>query len=139
MRAGRVQCQRSVGYSRCEPDHQCDPGCPTSTTVCRSPTSAKHVREHLTQLGHPIPRPFLEWRNSMNLVYERCAGLDVHKRNVVVCAIIAGAKGQRSKEWRTFSTMTPDLLLLRDWLKALGITHVAMESTASYWKPIFNV
>jgi transposase len=75
----------------------------------------------------------------MNLVYERCAGLDVHKKTVVVCAIIAGAKGQRSKEWRTFSTMTPDLLRLRQWLKELGVTHVAMESTASYWKPIFNV
>jgi len=62
----------------------------------------------------------------MNLVYERCAGLDVHKKTVVVCAIIAGVKGQRSKEWRTFSTMTPDLLRLRQWLKELGVTHVAM-------------
>ena len=75
----------------------------------------------------------------MNLVYERCAGLDVHKRNVVVCANIPDAKGQRRKERRTFSTMTPDLLRLRQWLTDLGITHAAMESTASYWKPIFNV
>jgi transposase len=75
----------------------------------------------------------------MNLVYERCAGLDVHKRNVVVCVIIPDAKGQRQKELRTFSSMTPDLLRLRAWLINLGITHAAMESTASYWKPIFNV
>lgn len=75
----------------------------------------------------------------MNLVYERCAGLDVHKRNVVVCAIIPDVKGQRQKELRTFSSMTPDLLRMRAWLKDLRITHVAMESTASYWKPIFNV
>ena len=75
----------------------------------------------------------------MNLVYERCAGLDVHKRNVVVCAIIPDVKGQRQKELRTFSSMTPDLLKMRAWLKDLRITHVAMESTASYWKPIFNV
>ena len=75
----------------------------------------------------------------MNLVYERCAGLDVHKRNVVVCASIADAQGQRRKERQTFSTMTPDLLRLRQWLKDLEVTHVAMESTASYWKPIFNV
>ena len=75
----------------------------------------------------------------MNLVYERCAGLDVHKRNVVVCAIVPDAKGQRHKEWRTFSTMTPDLLRMRSWLKALGVTHAAMESTGSFWKPIFNV
>jgi transposase len=75
----------------------------------------------------------------MNLVYERCAGLDVHKRNVLVCAITPDPSGQRHKERRTFSTMTPDLLRLRNFLKDLGVTHVAMESTASYWKPIFNV
>lgn len=75
----------------------------------------------------------------MNIVYERCAGLDVHKKTVVVCAISADAHGQRSKEWRTFSTMTPDLLRMRHWLKAVGVTHIAMESTGIYWKPIFNV
>jgi transposase len=75
----------------------------------------------------------------MNLVYERCAGIDVHKRTIVVCAIVPDAKGQRHKERRTFSTMTPDLLRMRCWLKDLGVTHVAMESTASYWKPIFNI
>jgi transposase len=75
----------------------------------------------------------------MNIVYERCAGLDVHKKTVVVCAISADTHGQRSKEWRTFSTMTPDLLRMRHWLKAVGVTHVAMESTGIYWKPIFNV
>src|SRR5258708_308550 len=48
-------------------------------------------------------------------------------------------RGQRQKELRTFSSMTPDLLRMRAWLKDLRITHVAMESTASYWKPIFNV
>src|SRR5258708_32731971 len=71
----------------------------------------------------------------MNIVYERCAGLDVHKKTVVVCAISADAHGQRSKEWRTFSTMTPDLLRRRNWLKAVGVTHVAMESTGIYTPP----
>jgi transposase len=75
----------------------------------------------------------------MQLVYERCAAVDVHKRNVVVCAITPDAKGLRQKEQRAFSTMTPDLLRMRQWLKALGVTHVAMESTGSFWKPIFNV
>jgi transposase len=74
----------------------------------------------------------------MQIVYERCAGLDVHKRNVVTCAITPDAQGRRCKEWHTFSTMTADLLRLRDWLKDLGVTHVAMESTGSFWKPIFN-
>src|SRR5258708_1053875 len=75
----------------------------------------------------------------MNVVYEKCAGLDVHKRTVVVCATILPPPRQRHKERQTFSTMTPDLLRLRQWLKDQGVTHVAMESTASYWKPIFNI
>jgi transposase len=75
----------------------------------------------------------------MQVVYERCAGLDVHKRTVVVCASTSDAQSQRCKERRTFSTMTPDLLRMRDWLKELGISHVAMESTGSFWKPIFNI
>lgn len=75
----------------------------------------------------------------MNLVYERCAGLDVHKKTVVICATTPDSSGQRHKERATFSTMTPDLLRLRQWLKDLQVTHVAMESTASYWKPIFNM
>src|SRR5437764_2812405 len=75
----------------------------------------------------------------MELMYERCAGLDVHKRNVLVCTSTPDAQGQRHKEWRTFSTMTPELLRMRTFLKDLGVTHVAMESTASFWKPIFNI
>jgi transposase len=75
----------------------------------------------------------------MNVVYEACAGLDVHKRTVVGCAIVPSAKGQRHKERRTFSTMTADLVQLRQWLTDLGVTHVAMESTASYWKPVYNI
>ena len=75
----------------------------------------------------------------MNIVYERCAGVDVHKRNVVVCAITPDEHGQRHKERCTFSTMMPDLLRMRHWLQSLGVTHVAMESTGSFWKPIFNV
>lgn len=75
----------------------------------------------------------------MQMVYERCAAVDVHKRTAVVCASTPDAKGQRQKERRAFSTMTPDLLRMRHWLKVLGVTHVAMESTGSFWKPIFNV
>jgi transposase len=75
----------------------------------------------------------------MHVLYDACAGLAVHKRTVVVCATVPDAKGQRHKERCTFSTMTPDLLLLRQWLTHLGVTHVARASTASYWKPIFNM
>ncbi len=72
----------------------------------------------------------------MNIVYERCAGVDVHKRTVVVCAITPDEHGQRHKERCTFSTMMPDLLRMRHWLQSLGVTHVAMESTGSFWKPV---
>lgn len=75
----------------------------------------------------------------MNIVYERCAGIDVHKKNVVVCAITPEKQGQRQKEHCTFSTMMPDLLRMRHWFQSLGVTHVAMESTGSFWKPILNV
>lgn len=63
----------------------------------------------------------------------------VHKRTVVACVIIPDAKGQRHKERQTFSTMTADLLRLREWLTAFGVTHVAMESTGVFWKPIYNI
>ncbi|WP_052567877.1 IS110 family transposase [Ktedonobacter racemifer] len=75
----------------------------------------------------------------MDIVYERCAGIDVHKRNVVVCAITPDQQRRRHKEQTTFSTMTPDLLRMCHWFQDLGVTHVAMESTGSFWKPIFNV
>jgi transposase len=75
----------------------------------------------------------------MNIVYERCAGVDVHKRNVVACASTPDEQGQRQKERRTFSTMMPDLLQMRQWFQSLGVTHVAMESTGSFWRPIFNI
>ena len=72
----------------------------------------------------------------MNVVYEACAGLAVHQRTVVGCAIVADATGQRYKERQTCSTMTSDLVRLRQWLTSLGVTHVAMERTASSWKPV---
>ena len=75
----------------------------------------------------------------MQVVYERCAGLDVHKKSVVVCRVIPDRQGGWQQEVRTFGTMTGDLLKLADWLRAAEITHVAMESTGVYWKPIFNV
>ena len=75
----------------------------------------------------------------MEIVYERCAGLDVHKKSVVACLSIAQANGRRHKERWTFSTMTPDVVRMRDWLKAQGVTHVAMESTGVFWKPIYNL
>src|SRR5512142_594938 len=78
-------------------------------------------------------------RNMMQVVHERCCGLDVHKKLIVACLIVVSTNGQRSKEIRTFSTMTQDLLKLVDWLAEARCTHVALESTGVYWKPIFNL
>ena len=75
----------------------------------------------------------------MELVYERCCGLDVHKQTVVACVIISGPGRAAQKEVRSFGTMTPDLLALGDWLASLGVTDVAMESTGVYWQPIWNL
>ena len=75
----------------------------------------------------------------MEILYERCAGLDVHKKNVKACFSGPGKDGQRTKETRTYLTMTENLLEMRDWLKAQGCTHIAMEATGVYWKPIYNL
>jgi transposase len=75
----------------------------------------------------------------MDTLYRCCAGLDVHKRTVVACVRRLGRGGRVRREVRTFGTMTRDLLALSEWLTAAGVTHVAMESTGVYWKPIFNL
>ena len=75
----------------------------------------------------------------MQVVHERCCGLDIHKKTVVACILILEANGQRHKEIRTFQTMLAELVALKAWLQEAGCTHVAMESTGVYWKPIWNV
>lgn len=75
----------------------------------------------------------------MRQVYRRCAGLDVHKKSVVACRVRSNEQGEREQEVRTFGTMTCDLLQLVDWLGEWEVTHVAMESTGEYWKPVYNL
>ena len=72
--------------------------------------------------------------SAIQVNYERCAGLDVHKRTVVACVLTP-----EGEQVRTFGTMTKDLLALGDWLSERQVTHVAMESTGVYWHPIWNV
>jgi len=75
----------------------------------------------------------------MRIIYKNVAGLDVHKK-VVVAAVIAQRADETWLETKhNFGTMTADLLVLSDWLLAQGVTHVAMESTGEYWKPVFNI
>lgn len=75
----------------------------------------------------------------MQVIYERCCGLDVHKATVVACRVVPGADGQPHKETRSFETLTENLQELAEWLRAQQVTHVAMESTGVYWKPVYNL
>lgn len=74
----------------------------------------------------------------MDVVIDRCAGLDVHQATVVATVRTPGPAG-RQVVTVTFGTMTPDLIALREWLQAYGVTHVALESTGVYWKPVYYV
>jgi transposase len=69
----------------------------------------------------------------------RVAGLDVHKTTIVTTVRTPGPDGSRESRTATFGTMTTDLIALRDWLQAYGVTHVALESTGVYWKPVYYV
>lgn len=75
----------------------------------------------------------------MDALLERCAGLDVHQETVVACIMYGPLDRKPKQEIKTFSTTTKGLLELHDWLHQYKCTHVAMESTGVYWKPVWNV
>ena len=75
----------------------------------------------------------------MEVVNPRCRGLDVHKKSVTACLLVSDGGPAPRKEVRTFATMPADLRALADWLAAAGVTHVALESTGVYWKPVWNL
>ncbi len=72
----------------------------------------------------------------MDQVVECPAALDVHKAQVTACVRTPGEAGRRVGEVREFKTTVRSLLAMRDWLKSLGVTHVAMEATGVYWRPV---
>ncbi len=75
----------------------------------------------------------------MEVKYERCCGIDVHKKSLVACVIVPGAEGQVLKAKHSFGTMSEDLLELSTWLKEYEVTTIAIESTGVYWKGVFNL
>ena len=75
----------------------------------------------------------------LTVLYRCCAGLDVHKKTVVACLLLTLASGKVSRQVRTFATTTAGLLALADWLGSQGVTHVAMESTGIYWRPVLTI
>lgn len=75
----------------------------------------------------------------MEVLLERCAGMDVHQETIVVCVITTDAAGETHSDVRTFGTMTKHLFELLKFLETHGVTHIAMESTGIYWKPVYNI
>lgn len=75
----------------------------------------------------------------MEPIVERCCGLDVHQASVVACLLVGAPDKRPRKEVRTFGTKTRELMELRDWLRESGCTHVGMEATGIYWKPVYAV
>lgn len=76
---------------------------------------------------------------AMEVLYERCCGLDVHKNTVVACVMITPATGRVKKTVRTFGTTTAEILALRDWIDAQQVSHLALESTGIFWRPLYNL
>lgn len=72
-------------------------------------------------------------------ILERCAGIDVGKKFVLVCVMTGGAKDELRTQIKKFGTIVSELQRLTEWLVAEGCTHAVMESTGSYWKPVFNL
>lgn len=87
----------------------------------------------LRLLGHP------PYYGGVTSVLERCAGLDVHQETVVACILLGPLDRKPEKAVKTFSTITSELLALADWLEEHKCSHVAMESTGVYWKPVWNI
>ena len=75
----------------------------------------------------------------MQVTYTHCAGIDVHKKTVVVCCLSRDGKEKLSRETRTYGTTTDELLRMSAWLASVGITQIAMDCTGEYWKPVYNV
>lgn len=75
----------------------------------------------------------------MEVIFGRVCGMDVHKALIVACLRVLSPSGQVRCEVRRFGTMTADLLKLLEWLKTERVSHVAMESTGVFWKPIYNI
>ena len=75
----------------------------------------------------------------MEVQHTRCAGIDIHKKSITVCVLIREEGRREQKYLREFGTTTSEILTCVDWLQDLGITHIAMESTGVYWRPIWNL
>src|SRR5262245_8337718 len=126
----------SVGTGHWYPEsaHQLTGELPAPRIVAASTPSKVVTRTFLR-----APASLSPVGGAMERVLERCVGLDVHKKTVTACVRVPGNHGGRAQHVRTFGTTTAELLTLRDWLEAHHVTHVAMESTGVYWRPVCYV
>lgn len=97
--------------------------------------AVEHAEQSLSCLCSSEPRR----EGAREALHARCAGLDVHQATVVGTVRVPDGPGGRTSHTATFGTTTADLLALREWLLAYGVTHVALESTGVYWKPVYYV
>jgi len=102
------------------------------TTFCRTQKWEGRVAVSVTDLDAAIALQ----GGVMQILVERGCGLDVHQATVVACLLMVGKDGRVQKQVRTFGTTTRELVALGDWLLSQGCTHLAMESTGVYWKPV---
>jgi transposase len=100
------------------------------------PVSGEHEKEFLKVAASLASR---HEGVPMDVVHRCCCGLDVHKDTVTACVAWAESTGKKRHEKRQFGTATRELLALADWLRGCGVTHVAMESTGVYWKPVWHI
>jgi len=98
-----------------------------------SPRGARVL--NFSTMIHPLSRKEIP----MEAILERCCGIDVHKKTITACLMVGKPQEKPKKTVRTFTTMTRDLLACKDWLESEKCTHVALESTGVYWKPVFNI
>jgi len=134
------------GASKSGLDWCCEPAPKFDWGVARYHRLLRPAGQHATETRHiATPTPphagNVRWseEGTMERMHRCCCGLDVHKQTVVACLLRTDTAGRRSRELRTFGTMTDDLLTLADWLRAADCTQVAMESTGVYWKPVYNL
>src|SRR5215210_6503300 len=118
-----------------EPAYELDPGRPEHLRLCQGPIGSG---ARFLEFPEGAPHAGSSEEGTMEVLYPRCAGLDVHKDTVVASARLAAGR-EVSVEVRTFATTTAGLLALSAWLAERGCTHAAMEATGVYWKPVWHV
>ena len=110
---------------------------PRRTTVCGG-RRVKHAGQIVSK-GRYACVVVGEKKTMLDVMFGRCAGLDVHKRSVTAYVLVTDKSGKVRRSSKTFETTTKALKELRGWLLESGVSHVAMESTGVYWKPVYNI